>query len=473
MKTVTIGAIVPVYNVEKYLRECIESLVQQTVQFDEIILVNDGSTDSSKDICGEYVCQYSNIKLINQHNQGLSAARNKGMSVTKSDYVIFVDSDDYLTLDTVEGIKRVLAQQQDFDIVYYSASIKNETGAVVSRNQYKRRIDVCDCPMAGLDFFERTFYNNHIVSACMAAYNKSFLRENSFEFPQGLYFEDNLFTMQTMCSASEVFAMQDQFYVRRYREDSILTGKWGEKKYQDFITVYGMCCKYIIDIFKEKSIREKFRSYFSHVLIRIMEKIDIANEYKFDEEEKAFLKTFFSLGWEVQESYRLCEIGALLLALKRQEKYPELLTTQGKDAVVPQGDYDDLKVLFNNKMKKWLEILPLNEDGCRIGIYGMGEHTKNLFKFYGEYVGEIKADIFFVVSEVRENKIHDGKMVIACDDLDDKEAVYIISSRIYQDEMEKKLLSVGVHEEKIIKMYNYTDFGELVMCGTIIELLAK
>ena len=416
MKTVTIGAIVPVYNVEKYLRECIESLVKQTVLFDEIILVNDGSTDSSKDICAEYVNQYSNIKLINQHNQGLSAARNKGMAVTKSDYIIFVDSDDYLALDTVEGLKRVLAEQQDCDIVYYSASIKNEVGAAVSKNRYKRRNEVSNCPMPGVFFFEKTFHNNYIVQVCMAAYNTSFLRENSFEFPQGLYFEDNPFTMQTMCSASKVFAMQDQFYVRRYREDSILTGKWGKKKYQDLIAVYGMCCKYIIDTFKEKSIRERFRSYFAFTMIRIMEKIYIANEYKFEEEEKTFLKTFFSLGWEVQESSRLCEIGALLLALKRQEKYPELLTTQGKDAVVPQGAYDDLKVLFDNKMKKWLEILPLNEDACRVGIYGMGEHTKNLFKYYGEYVGEIKADVFFVVSEEPDNKVHDGKVVMACDD---------------------------------------------------------
>ena len=91
--------IVPIYNVEALLPRCIDSLIGQQYQNIEIILVNDGSTDSSEAICREYLNRDSRIKLINKENGGLSSARNTGLKLCKGEYIFFVDSDDYVTSD--------------------------------------------------------------------------------------------------------------------------------------------------------------------------------------------------------------------------------------------------------------------------------------------------------------------------------------------------------------------------------------
>ncbi len=106
MKKLTV--IVPVYNVEKYLDECISSLLSQTEAFDEIILINDGSTDQSEKICEKYCLEYSCIRLMSQGNRGQGAARNKGIVNATGDYVIFVDSDDYVSLDMGRKIKEYI-----------------------------------------------------------------------------------------------------------------------------------------------------------------------------------------------------------------------------------------------------------------------------------------------------------------------------------------------------------------------------
>ena len=93
---VKVSIIVPVYNVEKYLRKCLDSLVNQTLKDIEIICINDGTKDNSVEIIDEYVKKYSNVLLINQENQGLGMARNNAMKYAKGDYIAFVDSDDWI-----------------------------------------------------------------------------------------------------------------------------------------------------------------------------------------------------------------------------------------------------------------------------------------------------------------------------------------------------------------------------------------
>lgn len=116
-----ISIIVPVYNVEKYLPQCLDSLINQTYQNIEIICVNDGSLDNSKNILEEYASGDRRIKIINQNNQGLSAARNTGMRVASGKYLMFVDSDDWIDLCTCE--KAIfLAEKNNADLVFWSYS---------------------------------------------------------------------------------------------------------------------------------------------------------------------------------------------------------------------------------------------------------------------------------------------------------------------------------------------------------------
>ena len=106
-----ISVIVPVYNVEKYLEECLDSIQNQTFSNIEIILVNDGSSDNSKEICKKYCEQDNRFKLINQTNQGQSVARNTGVAASKGEFIAFVDSDDIIRQDYLEVLMRHMSEK--------------------------------------------------------------------------------------------------------------------------------------------------------------------------------------------------------------------------------------------------------------------------------------------------------------------------------------------------------------------------
>ena len=108
-----ISVIVPVYNVEKYLEECLDSIQNQTYGDIEVILVNDGSTDKSKDICERYCKEDTRFKLINQANQGQSVARNNGVAASAGKYIAFVDSDDIIRQDYLEELMRYMSENVD------------------------------------------------------------------------------------------------------------------------------------------------------------------------------------------------------------------------------------------------------------------------------------------------------------------------------------------------------------------------
>ena len=117
MKMEKISIIVPVYNVEKYLKTCLDSIINQTYQNLEIILVDDGSTDNSGEICEEYRKTDSRIILIHKENEGLSMARNFGLDIASGDYISFVDSDDFIARNMMEALyNRLLETQSDMAI---------------------------------------------------------------------------------------------------------------------------------------------------------------------------------------------------------------------------------------------------------------------------------------------------------------------------------------------------------------------
>lgn len=111
---IKVSVIVPIYNAEKWLNRCIESILQQTFDNIEIILINDGSTDSSKDICFYYVQKDSRVKLINQDNSGVSVARNMALNVASGDFIQFVDADDYIDKDM---IAKLVENSSNADII--------------------------------------------------------------------------------------------------------------------------------------------------------------------------------------------------------------------------------------------------------------------------------------------------------------------------------------------------------------------
>ena len=208
MKKVSI--IVPVYNMEKYLNQCMDSLVNQTLKDIEIIAINDGSKDKSLNILKEYEKRFPNkLKVINQENKGISVARNNGMNIAKGKYIGFVDSDDYVKLDMFEKLYNKIEKTKADIVVCDIEEYRNK------KNEFKY-INVVE-NIKGSTLYETPSIINTIdYGPC----NKIFKKEmfDSIKFPIGLKYEDLSTILKVFLNASKVSTLNEALYIYRINE---------------------------------------------------------------------------------------------------------------------------------------------------------------------------------------------------------------------------------------------------------------
>ena len=175
MKKVTkpsLSIVVPVYNTEKYLRRCMDSIMNQTLKDIEIIIVDDGSKKECAVLCDEISKTDSRIKVIHQENRGLSETRNRGMELATGEYICFIDSDDYIALDFYESLINTIG---DYDFIQFGYKRVTTNGKVICQK------------------LPHHIYQFH--SACMRIYRKDFLAKNNLLFMVGKLYEDVLFSI--------------------------------------------------------------------------------------------------------------------------------------------------------------------------------------------------------------------------------------------------------------------------------------
>ena len=209
-----VSVIMPVYNVEKYLREAISSVIGQSYQEWELILVDDGSTDRSASICDQYAKADKRIKVIHQKNGGLSAARNTGIKSSSGEYLLFLDSDDYVAQNALSELV-MKAENENSDIVLFEMSqVNDETGEIIKYSTYT--INACNNLLQLLDS------DNYYAMACGYLIKRRVIIEGNISFYEGILHEDELFTMQVMlkCRKISIVAKTDYFY--RIRSNSII-----------------------------------------------------------------------------------------------------------------------------------------------------------------------------------------------------------------------------------------------------------
>ena len=208
-----ISIVVPVYNVEDYLKECLESIIKQTYRNLEIILVDDGSTDNSGRICEEYKEKDSRILVIHKKNGGLSSARNEGIKHAKGNLIQFVDSDDYLELDMIELLYNML-KNNNADISICSFYILKNKNVYTDANYSK-------CLYNKVEGIKELLIDQTIRNHVFTKLFKKVLFENVL-FPEGRRFEDIL-TMPKLFSKAERIAFEDiPKYYYRQRDGSIV-----------------------------------------------------------------------------------------------------------------------------------------------------------------------------------------------------------------------------------------------------------
>ncbi|RHG36866.1 glycosyltransferase [Fusobacterium varium] len=220
-KTIELSIIVPIYNVEKYLRQCLDSIYKIENIKKEIILVNDGTKDNSGEIINEYYKKYKEItKVIEQENSGLSSARNTGLKNAMGKYIYFIDSDDYLDNEKFE-ILFSNVNTKDLDILVGGLNFFYEDTNKIIENKYNKKL-FRDNEITGLEFLEESVkLKSFNVSVWTNIYKREFLLNNNNFFKEKLLHEDYIFTLKAFCQARKVWISDNNFYFYRKRSGSI------------------------------------------------------------------------------------------------------------------------------------------------------------------------------------------------------------------------------------------------------------
>ncbi len=225
---IKVSVVIPIYNVEPYIAECIVSVVKQTLEDIEIICVNDGTKDSSMDIVKKYAEKDDRFIIIDKENGGLSSARNAGLQQATGEYVYFLDSDDWIQPDMLDELYKE-AHDGNLDNIYFDADVFYENDEVERKNRhymsYYHRPEVFDEIVSGQQLFANMENQRYYrPSACLQMPRRSLLLNNKIQFYEGILHEDQLFSLQVILSAKRVKHVAHPYYMRRVREDSIMTG---------------------------------------------------------------------------------------------------------------------------------------------------------------------------------------------------------------------------------------------------------
>ena len=234
-----VTTIVPVYNKGKYLNRCLESIVNQSLKDIEIILINDGSTDNSLEICREWETRDSRIRVFDKENEGAGAARNKGISVSCGRYISFVDADDYIDPDTYKICVEVL-EDEKADACYFGRNLVDSTGQLLDHSIKldNSRVYVGD-EIRGkfISFFlgnlPQNEYERHFVtgSSCCSVYSGELIRGDNIRYvgKEIRYSEDSLFNLEICRYAEKIVTIPDMLYYNCIYQDSKSRGYAGNR----------------------------------------------------------------------------------------------------------------------------------------------------------------------------------------------------------------------------------------------------
>ena len=265
--------IVPVYNLEKYIKRCLDSIFKQSFKDFEVIVVNDGSSDKSLDIIKEY-----DVVLIDQKNKGVSESRNNAIKKAKGDYIVFVDGDDTIDKELLEKLDK--ASNDNPDIIRFQSRETFDNKEAI--NHEEEGFNTC----SGVEAFEKICNYHYVETVALYCIKREYFEKEKFEFAKNMLHEDFRLIPLVIIKASKVKSISYIGYNYYQRENSIMNAKEYEKtkrKVKDFFNHY----KHLISEIDKTNLDSRiFKSYISNSLI---EKITELNNEDY-QEYKNYLK---------------------------------------------------------------------------------------------------------------------------------------------------------------------------------------
>lgn len=281
-----ISVIIPVYNVQDYLCQCLDSVVNQTFENIEIICVNDGSTDNSLEILNRYAEYDKRITIINQKNKGLSKARNIGIKLATGKYIYFLDSDDFIDINAFEKLYTI-AELDKLDFISFNyntiCSSDNLKEFYINKKNREREI-YYDNIYSGDTMFEKLIVDCSYQSQVWLLFiNRIFLLKSNIEFKECILHEDILFTFKVFFSSQKAMQIDNKFYTRRIREDSIMTTKKNFNHYYGYLLSYNALNDFVNDKNYSLQTNKSIIIYFNDILeqmYRIFKQLDDCEKNK-------------------------------------------------------------------------------------------------------------------------------------------------------------------------------------------------
>lgn len=248
--------IVPAYNTEKYIDKCLKSIFSNTYKNFEVIIVNDGSTDKTEDIINKYIKKYDNIIYIKQKNMGLSLARNNGVKKATGDYLLFIDSDDYVEKNLLENINKNI---DDLDVLRYQLNIVFNDKIIPYE---EKEFNVTD----GIDAFEKIVKYKFIEMAALYVINRKYYLDNNFMFEKDVYHEDYGLLPLVIATAKKVKSINYLGYNYVQRDGSIMSSNDIEKmkkKMDDMLFLFTKAIRYLDNIPNSQNVK----SFYANSII--------------------------------------------------------------------------------------------------------------------------------------------------------------------------------------------------------------
>lgn len=317
---IKVSVVIPIYNVEKYVEACLQSVMEQTLQEIEIICVNDGSLDKSAEIVERLMKEDKRIRLISKENGGLSSARNVGMTQAVGKYLYFLDSDDMLLgQEALEQLYEI-SEKNHLDAVCFGAVTVYENN--VAKRRYAKRFEgyyhrknVYPEPLTGCQMLLKLWQNGEYrTSACLQMSRTEYLRQHDIVFYEGILHEDNLFSLQVMLDAERVMVINQDYYVRMIRENSIMTTEkrilhsWG----------YFVCLRQLLQFLGNRKFDEDIRKCMGDILSVIQR--DAVNAVQGMKEDEIISSLSKEVNIEDQIAYSLLIIN--VISKKRRRTMP-------------------------------------------------------------------------------------------------------------------------------------------------------
>ncbi len=397
-----VSVIVPVYNVENYLIECLDSILQQSVDDMEIICVEDCSTDNSLQVLQQMSGKDERIKIIcHSENKGLSAARNSGIAYARGKYILFVDSDDVLKENAICTLYET-AEKYNTDVLYYDY-MKFYGDMLQEKDDAKQDETInhlVNKMYSGKEFFCASISaKKSFVEVWRQFLRRDFLLNRNITFLDGILHEDNLFSFYVSMSAQRVYYIDDILYCYRQRQDSIMARK-DEKRAQSMFVV-------LINIF----------TYWK--------------THTFTEKESICIRKYFQTMYDTYQVY---------------------LSYGKKNNVIGVGDIADktlYELLYFHEEKQWIDTKRISLDMVRsykrVIVFGAGHAARQVISYLEDH--DISVDAVVVTDKKRNPEEFCGVRVYGIQESKNliPEAVVIVGvTAKYADEAVSELMSAGM-----------------------------